>query len=124
MSPSSSLRLGAAPKTSWKLRCRAAWDEHGLQVRKRDSRVSIITPYNREGQTLCGENGVRRRDSGLRRTKSLSDALNCSRPDVAVAKVLLHPPSDEIRVRLGSGWRDEIEPFLVSIVCATREGGS
>ena len=43
MSLSSALRLGAAPKASGKLRCRTAWDEHGLQVRKRDSRVSIIT---------------------------------------------------------------------------------
>ena len=122
MSLSSAPRLGAAPKASGKLRCLTAWDEHGLQVRKRDSRVSIITPYNREGQTLCGENGVRRRDSGLRRTKSLSDALNRSRPDDAVAKILFYPFSDEVRVRIGSGWRDPMEPVLIPIVCATQEG--
>ena len=124
MSPSSPLRLGATPETSGRLRCRAAWDQHGLQVRKRDSRVSIIAPDNREGPTFCGENRVRRRGSNLRRTKSLSDALNFSRPDVAIAEVMLHPSSDETRVGWGSVWRDELEPFLVSIVCSTREGGS
>ena len=123
LSPSSALRLGAAPETSGKLRCRAVWDEHGLQVRKRDSRVSIITPDNREGQTFCGEDRVQRRGSDLRRTKPLGDALNCSRPDVAVAKVLLHPFAHETRVGLGSGGRDELKPFSVSIVGAARKGG-
>ena len=124
MSLSSARRLGAAPKASGKLRCLTAWDEHGLQVRKRDSRVSIITPDNREGQTFCGEDRVQRRGSDLRRTKPLGDALNCSSPDVAVAKVLLHPFPNETRVGLGSGGRDELKPFSISIVGAARKGGS